>query len=182
MVVFDSTVLLLLLNPAAYPPTDPQTGKPLEHAKARIDFLVQNLTKSKDRILIPTPVLAEVLVGAGPSKLPKLVEQIEKSAAFKIAAFDQLAAVELALLQDSPKHKQKSSLTVVETKAKLKFDRQIIAIAKANGVRVIYSDDEGVHSVAAHNNIKVIRSFELDLPPAAAQKDMFGGGSAGAVE
>lgn len=146
----------------------------MERAKTRIDFLVQSLSKSKDRILIPTPVLAEVLVGAGPSRIPELVARIEKLAAFRVASFDQVAAVELALLKESPKNKAPSTLTPVQTKAKLKFDRQIVAIAKVNSASAIYSDDDGLCNVCANNGLKTVRTWELELPPEAAQRELFG--------
>src|SRR5690349_11915789 len=125
MVVFDSTVLLLAIDLNAQPPIDPQTHKPLTHAKARLDFLVVNLSQAKERILIPTPVLAEVLVGLKPADIPKVTSEISSSAAFKVAPFDQVAAIELALLSESPQHKS-TKLSPMETKAKVKFDRQII--------------------------------------------------------
>ncbi len=46
MVVFDSSILLLLIHPDAKPPNDPSTGKPLEHAKQRIEYLIKTLSES----------------------------------------------------------------------------------------------------------------------------------------
>lgn len=171
MVLFDTSILLLLLEPNTNAPLDPGTGLPLAKAKARIDYAIVNLTKAKERVLIPTPVLAELFVGAGAGGISKLVEAVSSYAAFKIAPFDQLAAVELGLLQDG--HPTGKPLTSVETKAKVKFDRQIVAIAKANAVGTIYSDDDGLCKTATNNKIKVVRSYDLPLPPQAGQQDMW---------
>ncbi len=43
MVVFDTTFTLILLRPGVQPPLDPGTGKPVEHAEARIAALVDIL-------------------------------------------------------------------------------------------------------------------------------------------
>jgi len=56
-----------------------------------------------------------------------------------------------------------------ETWAKVKFDRQIVAIAKIEGARVIYSDDNGLKNVASENGITVIRISEMALPPEPPQ-------------
>jgi hypothetical protein len=95
MVIFDSAVLTLIVWEHAQGPLDNSTGRPLEHCKERMELLVHSLQKSKQTILIPTPVLSEVLTIAGPSGL-RYVGIIQKSSAFKIAPFDTLAAIELA--------------------------------------------------------------------------------------
>ena len=64
MVVIDATILLLLLRPESGVPMD-SAGKPVDHAPARVDFLIRELEKLGSRILIPTPALSEVLVRAG---------------------------------------------------------------------------------------------------------------------
>ncbi len=63
IVVVDSTALTLLVNPAANPPTDPATGQPVAFARERIEGLLASLSAT-DTLIIPTPVLAEVLVQA----------------------------------------------------------------------------------------------------------------------
>ena len=50
--------------------------------------------------------------------------------------------------------------------AKLRFDRQIVAIAKTNRATRIYSDDEDVMKFATRLEIKVVRTWELPLPSA----------------
>ncbi len=45
MVVFDATTLLILFSPDVAPPRDPETNNPVEGARERIDYLVQQLEK-----------------------------------------------------------------------------------------------------------------------------------------
>jgi hypothetical protein len=95
MVVFDATTLLYLLDPEAKPPTHPETGEPVSHVKERIAPLVSELEKSREKIIVPTPALSELLVRAGEAG-PQYLYILNKSAAFKIVDFDQRAAVEVA--------------------------------------------------------------------------------------
>ena len=56
MVVFDATFLMLFLDPKV---------KNGVGDNPRVDHLVETLTKSRERIVVPTPALSELLVGAG---------------------------------------------------------------------------------------------------------------------
>ena len=56
MVVFDSSVLLLVLDPNAKAPSDPGTGEPVDKAAERIEYLIEMLSADKEKIVIPTPV------------------------------------------------------------------------------------------------------------------------------
>jgi len=97
MVVFDATALLLFLDPDAKPPLDPTTGSPTARCKERIDHLTSVLDARKDKIVIPTPVLSEVLVRAGDAG-PEYLDILNRVACFRIAPFDQRAAVEVAAM------------------------------------------------------------------------------------
>jgi len=88
MVVLDSSVLLLVLDPNAKPPNDPATGRPLNEAAERIEYLIENLAAAKEKILIPTPVLSEVLVHAGDAMQPYL-DTLNEQSVFRIVPFDQ---------------------------------------------------------------------------------------------
>ena len=54
MVVFDTSILLLLLHPDAKPPIDPATKMAVEKAAERITHLVDVLSNAKEKIIIPT--------------------------------------------------------------------------------------------------------------------------------
>lgn len=168
MVVIDSTMLLLLFRPAVRVPLD-AAGKPIAGPKERVDFLVDQLEKERTRIIVPTPALSEILVRAGASASQEIVEEVSKHAVFRLEPFDTRAAIELAAMGredlEGPKRKRDAAATY----AKLKFDRQIVAIAKVNQATVIYSDDEDLRAVAVRAGMKVIGLAELPLPPAAHQ-------------
>ena len=90
VVAFDNSVLCLLLHPGVDVPNDPATGNPVSRAQDRIAYLVEQLRESRSRILIPTPVLAEFLTFASADYL----DEINSSAHFEVAPFDQRAAIE----------------------------------------------------------------------------------------
>ncbi len=172
MVVFDSSVLLLVLDPNAKPPSDPGTGGAVEKAVERIEYLIENLTGDKEKIVIPTPVLSEVLVHAGDALQPYL-DTLNHQAAFRIAPFDQKAAIEAALAMSDAIRRGGHRIDAANpdaTKTKIKFDRQIVAIAKAEGAHTVYSDDDDVHNYAKRAGLSAYRTAELDLPPEDPQK------------
>jgi predicted nucleic acid-binding protein len=170
MLVIDATTLLLLFDPTASPPRDPSTKRPLDKCKERIQFLLTTLNDSGTRVIVPTPVLSELLVRAGDAK-PQLLSEITNSPSFVVAPFDLKSAVELSFLLEAQKAIGKKKMSDRETWAKLKFDRQIIAIAKSHSAKTIYSDDIGLGSVAKLNGIRTIHTWELPLPPVAAQAE-----------
>jgi hypothetical protein len=55
---------------------------------------------------------------------------------------------------------------------KVKFHRQIVAIAKVHGVSEIYSDDSDIAALSERAKIKVVRLADLPLPLAKAQLDL----------
>ncbi|MGA7804236.1 hypothetical protein [Bradyrhizobium sp.] len=58
--------------------------------------------------------------------------------------------------------------------AKVKFDRQIIAIAKVEGAELIYSEDSDIRRQGEASGLKVLRLEDLEDPPAKTP-DLFGG-------
>lgn len=171
MVVFDATTLLLLLAPDTSVPRD-ANGKPVSFARERIDGLVADLSKRKVKIVIPTPALSEALVRAGAVAGENYLARIKKSRWFKIESFDERAAIEVAeMTRSAIDHGDKKDGSDA-TWAKVKYDRQIVAIAKVNSASAIYSDDINLASFAKRAGLHVINIAELDIPSATAQMDL----------
>ena len=168
MIVFDATMLLLLMRPNVSAPIDHDTGLPVEHAEARINALIQRLEKEKTKIIVSTPALSELLVRAG-SSIPDLIKTIEKSAVFSIEPFDTLAAIEVAMMTRQAIDNGDKRGGVDCTWAKVKYDRQIIAIAKVHRATTIYSDDADIYIHANIAKIKVLRLEDLPLPKEKAE-------------
>jgi predicted nucleic acid-binding protein len=166
MVVFDASFVLLLIEPDAPPPQDPTTGKPVDKCKERIEHLVVQLGQQRVPILVPAPALAEFLVGAGKAATAYL-DELQSTAAIKVEPFGQRAAIECALLLDGAKKVRRT-----ETRAKVKFDRQILATAKAVGAKTLYTTDVDLAALATKNGVQAFGVHELDLPPVDPQMDL----------
>jgi predicted nucleic acid-binding protein len=155
LVVFDASFLIPLLDLQV---------KGTGDVDARITYLVATLDRQKTKIIVPTPALSEVLIGAGDAA-PQYLEILSRSSRFKLAPFGERAAVEAAA-------RHREALRLGSKKegfadwSKVKFDRQIVAIAKVEGAERIYSNDGDIKRFGASDGIEVIVLDELELPPA----------------
>lgn len=162
MVVFDATFLSHLLYPASKAPLDPSTNQPVARAKERIEFLIETLCQSRQKIIIPTPALAEILVVVPNPQA--VLEIIGSSRWFEIYPFDQRAAIECAeFIRVASRPGGKKGLS--STWAKAKFDFQINAIAIVVGADIIYTDDENISRHLTGHRLKAVRISELPIPP-----------------
>lgn len=163
IVVIDTSVLLALLNPAIPLPADPETGQPITRSTERIAYLIQRLEKSS--LLVPTPVLAEILARAKEAT-QGYIDTLKSQKVISIAAFDQRAAIEAGLLLGD-------ALAAVvpdnQDKRAMKFDIQILAIAKVNGADQIISTDDKLLRRAERLGITATHLSQLPLPPSPPQ-------------
>jgi hypothetical protein len=175
VIAFDTTYLIVLLQEKAVPSITDRQGKPVSKARERVQYLVQKLSESNSIICIPTPVLAEIMVRAG-SAGPEYLRRFNDSSKFRLSAFDVRAAIEAAELIRLVKDEQ-SKRAKIDTWAKMKFDLQIVAIAKAESCGAIYSDDPNIENHGKRVNIPVRRICDLQLPPESdgesQQPDLF---------
>ncbi len=141
-VVFDAMNLIRLLHAEpSDPPIDPSTGREVDRYQDRLKHFVQTLSDEGRRIIVPTPALAELLVGAGEAAA-EYMRILSNSAVFEIASFDQMAAVEAALIEQKARGEGDKRGGVAEASwQKVKFDRQIVAIARVRRATTVCSDD-----------------------------------------
>lgn len=110
------------------------------------------------------PALAVVLVRAGTAG-GNYVTQLSRPAAFKIEAFDLQGAVEVAAMTAKGIAKGDKSGGNNAVWQKVKYDRQVVAIAKMHGCTTIYTDDLGIQTFAEALNIPTVGVAALPLPP-----------------
>lgn len=163
MIALDSTALSLLFIPNAK--AHSCDGQPIPHAKERMAFLVESVAQADDRILIPTPSLAEVLVKLAPAESASLLQQLRTAPWCALGSFDQVAAVEWALRTRDAIDQGDKSEGLESTLAMVKFDRQIVSIAIAHGAAKLISDDRDVAKLGQKYGLPVQSVAELDLPP-----------------
>jgi hypothetical protein len=164
MVVFDASVLLFVFNentPASVP-----------RAAERVEYLIDRLSEAGETIVIPTPALSECLVHAGPAG-PDYLTIINKQACFRVAPFDERAAVEAAARTWRARQRgQPKGGHPDIAKSKIKFDRQIVAIASVEGATTVYSDDSDVRGYAREAGMEALQLSDLPLPPEDPQSAM----------
>jgi rRNA-processing protein FCF1 len=170
MVVFDTSVLALAFDKDAQAPINPDTKRPISNYQARVNSLIKELSDSGTEICIPTPVLAEFLVKGGSEKATRLAV-FKSSRFFAITPFDEMAAIECAMIEVEDA-KGSKPLSEIETKAKVKFDRQIIAIAKVRDATAIYTGDQQLGKKAKSIGLGVVFSWEL---PSGLEGTLFEG-------
>jgi predicted nucleic acid-binding protein len=155
MIAFDASFVILALDPKAAS----REGTP--HLEERISLLLEENAKARSKVVIPTPALSEFLAKADIA----ILDQIHDSAAFRIAPFDERAAIEAAeLTKRSVKESDKRDPVVNATWAKIKFDRQIVAIAKVEGVDAIYSTDPDIAKHAKQLGLRCLGIADLPHP------------------
>lgn len=162
-VVADSAVLLLLIDPSAPAPDAEEAVRAAGSAAERIEHFIDGLSTSATTLILPTPVLTELMTRA-PEAVSDALASIRAVRAIQTAAFDELAALECAVMLRA---KWKSARE--RSRAKVKFDHQIVSIAKVRGAEMLLTDDEDVAKLARRVGIRVLGIWDLPPPPRPAQ-------------
>lgn len=123
--------------------TDPCTGKVISDPQKRAEALIDHVESLGGSVLIPTPVLAEFLVGIDKNQHQAYINLIKSQSCFEIVSFDEIAAIECAQMLSLAELRQ---MKKTDSAAKVKFDRQIISIAKSTGVKEVWTHDKSVYN------------------------------------
>lgn len=163
---FDTATLLIALSPNPGTVHD-RDGNVIADAKKRVEYLIETLDQKRSQVIIPAPVFSELLVRAA-NAANKYFEIITTSRRFKIEPFDARAAVEAADLMRMRLGTRKAD-GLSDPWPKVKFDCQIVAIAKVCQVSQIYSTDNGLISLSRTAGIPAVAVAGLPLRPTQAQ-------------
>lgn len=145
-IVIDTNILIqIMMNDGAAELRDPETNEALDRLSDRAQALVETIDAADGLVVIPAPVLSEYLIGIERSYFQSHLDIINNSKCFEVVSFDQMAAIECALLVDENEQKV---LDPDATKAKLRVDRQILSIAIACGAGEIWTHDKGLFKKA----------------------------------
>jgi len=158
IVCLDNNITAFALRDDAHP-DDAEKAK-----KARA--LITYLDEQEKIILLPTPVITECLVPVEVHEREPVLKVINK---FMIGAFDMAASIKCAEMMHAITPAEKEFKEDKEiTKAQMKFDYMIAAIAIVNEAECIYSEDEGLRKFCkGHIDVRGIP----DLPE---QTSLFG--------
>lgn len=173
MITVDTSVFLYLLRPDANPPIDGSTGRPVERCRERVEHLIAGLSKTGTKLILPTPMITETLVSTGESA-PAYLELLRGQSVFRIVDFDQRAALECSVMMSQHWSGRLKHLKAEVGRHRIKFDLQIVAIARVAGAHEILSDDADVRDVAAIAGMPCRGIANLSLPPEPEQKSFKG--------
>jgi hypothetical protein len=144
-----------------------------EDAGAKARYLVKLLSQRKGTLIVPTPVIAEYLVGADEAGINSL-NVFERQAHIALAVFDRTAAFECAMLDRAailgPNGDKKDGSE--EPWQKIKVDRQVVAIGKVHGAQLAISQDKGVRTAALRSGMQACTIEDLPFDPDEAQKEL----------
>ncbi|HHP1489061.1 TPA: type II toxin-antitoxin system VapC family toxin [Klebsiella pneumoniae] len=149
--------------------SNPENGMEIPDPMRRVEALIDMVESSGGAVIIPTPVLAEYLVGIDKKDHQTHLNLIQRQSCFEIASFDEISAIECAQM---PSIKELKLMMKSDTASKVKFDRQIISIAKALNVDEVWTHDKGVFNRCKEMGIVVKSLADIDLAPVQVLIDM----------
>lgn len=162
MVLFDAAILNVAIDPKSNIPSDFRTGLPIPDARQRVDALIESLEKDGEGIIIPTPALCEALTTLA-EKAIELTEQIERRSCFRIRPFGKREAIEVAMRTRAAILAGDKREGLTDPWQKVKYDRQIVAIAKTENAIAIYSTDRAIHEHGKLWGIPVLHLADVPL-------------------
>jgi hypothetical protein len=170
----DATFLLYFFAPvdSVGVPKD-SNDQPVTMAKERVRGLIDDLEKQQARIIVPTPALSEIMVQAGVQAGQNWLAIMNKSKVFKVVPFDAKSAIEVAIMAGHTVKGEAAKEATRETYAKLKYDRQIVAIAHTEAATVFYTDDRRQQNLAKRLGMTVRGLADLPIPTEWAQPSLF---------
>lgn len=171
IVSVDSCLLTAIISGDCSLPTDPATQRPIPRAQEIIDYWFSTLSEQSTELVIPTPVLSEVLLRSG-FGVRAAINELKKNRAVTIGSFAEREAIELA--EANQKHGKPRKRD--EPWQKVKLDRQIAAVAKCWGVDVFFTMDKDLKTAAELMGLVVQAITDMPTPP-AEQTNLFSGES-----
>lgn len=153
-VIFDTNFLTYFSDSAGGFNFTPEDAS--DTLEARFDLLVDQLTDTTKEIIIPSPVLAEVLAAPHANE-SKILSLISSQSQMKISDFDQRQSIEFG-------HMFRSIKRGPENRNSFKFDLLILACARVESASAIYTADENLQKKARNLGIQAISFQDLDRP------------------
>lgn len=142
--------------------------------KLRLDLLFEKVKQhAGGRIVVPAPVFAEFLIKTDEATKGWFTG-LERKRSVVVAPLDKRAAFECALIDKSviATYGNKKGQQTEEPWQKIKVDRQVLAIAKANNSDLLVSNDKNMHKSAELIGVNVMYLQDLELPESAKQKKL----------
>ncbi len=160
MVIFDANVLIVLT-----------TADDASFEYLKIFNLIENLSKTNTIVGIPAPSWAEFIIKTDQAT-KDAIALVKGLPNLRVLPFDEASACEAALIL-------RGALATTGKKGhsesdwqKIKFDRQILAIARVKNAAAIYTDDENLIKEANRVGQATIQTSEIPVPQLQANLDL----------
>lgn len=167
----DNTFLTLILNPGAKARPDPTTHQATPHLKEKLLGLLDELSENRRTLIVPCPVLAEVLCVATPSQV--VLERLRQYTCIELYPFDQKSAIEVSdIIRCNSKEIREIRDDATKSWQHMKMDIQIVGVAKAYGASTLYTDDTTQARFATLAGLAVSHTWQLTLSDKYAQRTL----------
>lgn len=157
MIILDTSSLVRLINAA----DDSDDA-------ARFSGLLAHAKQAGVALGIPAPVFAEFLVKTDEATTEMLLA-VERRRGLRVLPFDKRVAHECALLDRAAIAGGNKKGVSTSSWQKIKIDRQILAIAKANNATLVVTSDKDMTTMAHRIGLSVSKVSELPIPAEARQ-------------
>lgn len=158
---FDTSVLVYFFS------TKHDSGNDhIQYKKARLENFLAECRKNNHEVLIPTPVLSELLVGVDEAAMPDVIGALKSHQSVQIVSYDETTAIEYALI--FPEQLELFKSTGV-SKQVMKFDSMILAMCSRFQVTCLLTGDNSMANKARQKGIQVKRIEDLPVPDEARQ-------------
>ncbi|MGO4336767.1 type II toxin-antitoxin system VapC family toxin [Labrys sp. KB_33_2] len=156
MIVVDANFLVLMFEPNAMPQVD--------RGHDRVTHFIDELARSKEDVMIPAPVLSEVVAGRI-DRAEEIVQTLSSQRAFIIQDFTPVIAIETGYLIRAAVERSKAADRPPGWRVAMKYDAMVAATAIVCRARAICTDDGGFDPYVIGKGVDVLRITELALPP-----------------
>lgn len=170
----DNTILTLLINPSAKAASDPRTNLPTPDIKLKLLSMLDDLSASNARLIVPTPAIGEALCVATPAN--EILDKLNSFTCIDPQAFGMRAAMEMAdVVKANRTGIKKIQADATRPWQHIKMDLMIVGVAIASKATRIYSDDKSQSRFAELAGLEVVHSWDLQITGKYQQKNLFEG-------
>lgn len=161
MIVVDANFLVLLLDPDG-------AMSHIARGKERILHYIAELSRGRTEIIVPAPVIAELVAGRV-ERIEEVLSALTSRRGFILLPFDPVIAIQTGELIRRVQDSIPANERLPGWKVAMKYDAMIAATAIVRRARAVCTDDGGIARYLTGSGVEVIRIDDLPLPPEDAQ-------------
>lgn len=165
-VALDASFLAALTDETT--PVRSVTGGTAEDTRDRLAYLIERLDDAGADLVIPAPALAEAFT-LSTRNVSHVLATLDEQARFRVVAFDQRAATECGIrIREGLGGRDPAR----KSRAAVKFDAMILAIAIVEQATAIYADDDALQRQARKAGLEAYGFDDLPARPTPPQGEL----------